>query len=155
MSTQTSTFVVTHADEKSATLRAVDDSQVITLSENPGLEAETVIEAAVEPEPPMNVTYRLEALETERSVPIEHVDLEPTVQATETAAAQSVGELTTQERAGEGEIHVLTVPDGDAEETAEEIVDDEATLARAARFGSDRVEVRTGEGVVSVRYLPD
>jgi hypothetical protein len=155
MTTQTGTFVVTHADENSATLRNVDDSQVITLSEQPGLEAETVIEATVEPEPPMNVTYRLEKLETERSIPIEHVALEPTVQATDIAAAQPVGELTTQERAGEGEIHVLTVPDGEAEETAEEIADDEATLARAARFGSDRVEIRSGDGVVSVRYLPD
>lgn len=149
------TFLVTHADEQSVTLRDIDDSQVVTLSENPGLEPWTIIDATVEPEPPMNVTYRLEELTAERSIPIEHVGLEPTAQATDIAAGQPVGELTTRERAGDGEIHVLTVPEGNAEQTAADIADDEETLARAARLGSDRVEIRTGDGVVSVRYLPD
>ena len=35
------------------------------------------------------------------------------------------------------------------------VVDDVATLERAARLGVDRVSVRVGDGVVSVRYLPN
>jgi hypothetical protein len=83
------------------------------------------------------------------------VDLEPTAQAKDIADDQPVGELTTQERAGTGELHVLTVPDGEAAATAGEVADDEETVARAGRLGVDRVEIRTAEGVVSVRYLPD
>lgn len=155
MSTKEGTFLVTHADEASATLRDVVDSQVLTLSENPGLEAGTVVEATVEAEPPMEVTYAVAELDAERTIPVELVEFEPTAQVREIAADQPAGELTTRERAGEGEIHVLTVPDDDTDEAATEVIEDEATLARAARLGVDRVEVRTAAGVVSVRYLPD
>ncbi|MBX0296370.1 DUF5812 family protein [Haloarcula nitratireducens] len=155
MTTKEGTFLVTHADEDSATLRDVADSQVLTLAENPGLEADSVVEATVEPEPPMEVTYTVVELADERTIPVETVDLAPTAQAKELAAEQSVGEVTTRERAGEGELHVLTVPAERTEAAAEEVVDDEATRSRAARLGVDRVEVRTAEGVVSVRYLPD
>ena len=155
MTQKEGTFLVTHADEGSVTLRDVADSQVLTLSANPGIEAGTVIDATVAPEPPMEVTYELVDLAAEREIPVEHVDLEPTAQAKDIAADQSVGELTTRERAGEGELHVLTVPDERTAGAAEEIVDDEETVARAGRLGVDRVEVRTATGVVSVRYLPD
>ena len=155
MTQKEGTFLVTHADEGSVTLRDVADSQVLTLSANPGLTAGTVIDATVAPEPPMEVTYELVDLAAEREIPVEHVDLEPTAQAKDIAADQSVGELTTRERAGEGELHVLTVPDERTAGAAEEIVDDEETVARAGRLGVDRVEVRTATGVVSVRYLPD
>jgi len=155
MSQKQGTFLVTHADEGSVTVRDVADSQVLTLSENPGIEAGTVIDATVEPEPPMEVTYTLVELAAERTIPVERVDLEPTVQAKDIAADQPVGELTTRERAGEGEIHILTVPDDQTDAAAADVLDDEATIARAGRLGVDRVEVRTADGVVSVRYLPD
>ncbi|MFY4813894.1 DUF5812 family protein [Haloarcula argentinensis] len=149
------TFLVTNADDASATLRNVADSQVLTLSDNPGVEAGEVVEGTVEPEPPMEVTYTVTEVAERRTIPVETADLAPTTQATEIAADQATGELTTVERAGEGEIHVLTVPEDETAEAAADVVDDEATLSRAARLGVDRVEVRTAEGVVSVRYLPD
>jgi hypothetical protein len=155
MSQKDGTFLVTHADDDSVTLRDVADSQVLTLSDNPDLTAGTIIEAAVEPEPPMAVTYALVELAAEYTIPVERVELEPTAQARDIAADQSVGELTTRKRAGEGEIHILTVPDDETEAAAADVLDDEATVARAGRLGVDRVEVRTAEGVVSVRYLPD
>ncbi len=155
MSQKEGTFLVTHVDESSVTVRDVVDSQVLTLSENPGLEAGTVIEATLEAEPPMEVTYAVADLAAEHEIPVAVVDLEPTRQATGLAADQPVGELTTRERAGTGELHVLTVPDGEETATAEEIAADEATVARAGRLGVDRVEIRTASSVVSVRYLPD
>ncbi|NHN63924.1 hypothetical protein G9463_11535 [Haloarcula sp. JP-Z28] len=149
------TFLVTNADDGSATLRNVADSQVLTLSDNPGVEAGEVVEGTVEPEPPMEVTYTVTEVAERRTIPVETVDLAPTTQTTEIAAEQAPGELTTVERAGEGEVHVLTVPEDETTEAATDVVEDEATLSRAARLGVDRVEVRTAAGVVSVRYLPD
>ncbi|PSP82738.1 hypothetical protein BRC96_11050 [Halobacteriales archaeon QS_6_64_34] len=155
MTQKEGTFLVTHADEASVTVRDVADSQVLTLSDNPGLESGTVIEATLEAEPPMEVTYTVTDLAAEREIPVAVVDLEPTAQAKDLAVDQPVGELTTRERAGTGEVHVLTVPDGEAAATAEAVAADEETVARAGRLGVDRVEIRTAEGVVSVRYLPD
>lgn len=155
MTQKEGTFLVTHADKASVTLRDVVDSQVLTLSENPGLDAGAVIEATLEAEPPMEVTYALDELAAEHEIPVEVVDLEPTQQAKALAADQPVGELTTRERAGTGELHVLTVPDDETAATAEEIAADEETVSRAGRLGVDRVEIRTATGVVSVRYLPD
>ena len=155
MTQKEGTFLVTHADDESVTVRDVVDSQVLTLSENPGLETGTVVEATLEAEPPMDVTYEVVELAAERDIPVEVVELEPTQQAKDIAADQPVGELATQERAGIGELHILTVPDGEAAATAEDIVADEETVARAARLEVDRVEIRTAPGVVSVRYLPD
>jgi len=155
MTQKEGTFLVTHADEESVTVRDVVDSQVLTLSENPGLEAGTVVEATLEAEPPMEVTYAVAELAAEHAIPVDVVELEPTQQAKDLATDQPVGELTTQERAGTGELHVLTVPDSEAAATAEEIAADEETVARAGRLGVDRVEIRTASGVVSVRYLPD
>lgn len=155
MTQKEGTFLVTHADDESVTVRDVADSQILTLSANPGLESGLVIEATLEAEPPMEVTYTVSELAAEHEIPVEVVDLEPTAQAKELAADQPVGELTTRERAGTGEVHVLTVPDGEAAATAEEVAADEETIARAGRLGVDRVEIRTAGGVVSVRYLPD
>ena len=155
MSQKESTFYVTHAEAESATLRDVTDSQVVTLSENPGVDVGTVVEATVEAEPPMEVTYTVVELAETRTIPVETVDLEPTRQAIDVASDQPVGDLTTRERAGEGELHILTVPDQETDAAAAEVVDDEATVERAARLGAERVEVRTAPGVVSVRYLPE
>jgi hypothetical protein len=153
MDEKTGTFLVTEADPGSAVLRDVADGQVHTLSTNPGVERHEVLEATVAPEPPVEVTYELVEVTGRRTVDLDVSDLEPTRQAREAAGAQPEGELARIERAGDGEVHVLTVPD--PERAAEDVVEDVATLERAARLGATRVEVRTGEGMVSVRYLPD
>jgi len=147
------TFLVTHADEESAVLRDVVDGQVHTLSSNPDLSVHDVLEATLAPEPPMEVTWTAVDVEARHQVELGETDLEPTRQARQAATDQSEGELTTIERAGEGEVHVLTVPD--PAEAAADVFEDEGTVERAARLGATRVEVRTGEGMISVRYLPD
>jgi hypothetical protein len=147
-------FLVTHADEQSAVLKDVDSGQVHTLEENPGVECEEVIEGVLEPEPPLEVAYRLAEIEGRRTLSIEDSPEPPTEQEREIAAEQPVGEVTRRERAGTGELHVLTVPAAETEAAVADVLEDEATLVRAARLGVDRVEIRSETGVVSVRYLP-
>jgi hypothetical protein len=101
----------------------------------------------------MEVTWDLLEVADRWTVEFVETDLQPTAQAREVAADQSEGDLERIERAGEGEVHVLSVPDPAS--AARDVVDDEGTLERAARVGAVRVEVRTGEGMLSVRYLPD
>jgi hypothetical protein len=150
-----STFVVTHSDDDSAMLRDTATGQVHTLSENPDLDAEAVVEATIAPEPPMGVTYELRAVTDERSVRIEAVGEKPTTQARRIARDQEPGEVTRQERAGDGEFHVITVPEGQTEIAVEDVLNDRETrLLQAARAGASLVEVRSEPGVVSVRYLP-
>ena len=151
---KTGTFLVTHADEESAVLRDVTDGQVHTLAGNPDLAVEEVLEATLEPEPPMEVTWRIVEVEANRTIPAETSSEGPTRLAREIAADQPVGDVTRQERAGEGELHVISVPPERTDDAAAELCEDEATLSRAARLGVDRVEVRADDGVVSVRYLP-
>lgn len=147
------TFLVTHADEESAVLRDVADSQVHTLTENPGVESGEVVEGRIAPEPPMEVAWRLVAVEERRTVPVERSP-EPPTRHEQELAADEVGELVTADRAGEGELHVLRVPNGRTDQAAADVVEDETTISRAARLGVSRVEVRAEDGVVSVRYLP-
>jgi hypothetical protein len=149
------TFLVTAADDDSAVLKDVDGGQVHTLSENPGVEYGDAVEGTLAPEPPMEVTWRLVDVAARRTLSVEESDEPPTVQERELAAEQAVGELAREPRAGEGEIHVLTVAEAETEQAVDDVLDDEeATLARAARLGVSRVEVRSEPGVVAVRYLP-
>lgn len=154
MTAQEGRFLVTHVDESSAVLKDVDSGQVHTLAENPGVEESDVVEGTVEPKPPMEVAYRLVDVESRRTVTVERSPESPTTQERDLAADQSEGEVTRRERAGTGELHVLTVPDDRTEGAVEDVLEDEATLERAARLGVERVEVRSETGVVSVRYLP-
>jgi hypothetical protein len=154
MSEQEGRFLVTHADERSAVLKDVDGGQVHTLTENPGVESGDLIEGTVAPEPPMEVAYRLVDLETRRNLTVEESPEPPTRQERELAADQPTGEVIKRERAGEGEIHVLPVPEEQTEAAVEDVLNDEATLVRAARLQVERVEIRSETGVVSVRYLP-
>ena len=147
-------FLVTHADEDSAVLKDVDRGQVHTLADNPGVEAGDVLEGAVEPEPPMEVTYTLVEVEARRHPTVEESPESPTAQERDLAADQPEGEVARRERAGTGELHVLTVPESETEAAVADVLEDEATLTRAARLGVERVEVRSEPGVVSVRYLP-
>jgi len=149
------TFLVTAAEESSAVLRNVETGQVHTLSSNPGIERGDVVEGAVAPDPPMNVSYQLIETETRRSVPVERSPEPPTAHSAALAADQPVGDLTREPRAGTGEVHVLTVPEDDTDEAVSDLLDDTEQLrARAARLGVDRVEIRSEPGVVSVRYMP-
>ena len=151
---KTSTFLVTHAEDESAVLKDVHDGQVHTLSSNPGVEEADAVEATVAPDPPMNVTWSVVEVEERRPLTTERSEEPPTVHERETAAEQAVGEISRKERAGTGEIHVLSVPPEDTDEAVGDVLDDEGTLSRAARLGVNRVEVRSEDGVVSVRYMP-
>lgn len=148
------TFLVTGVDAESAVLRDVADGQVHTLSENPDLAEGDVLEATLAPEPPLEVTWTVREIHERRSIPVERSPEPPTKQARDIAAGQSVGDLTRRERAGEGELHVITVPEERTEQATQDVIEDEATLTQAARLGVARVEVRAADGVVSVRYLP-
>jgi hypothetical protein len=147
-------FLVTHADDASAVLKDVDRGQVHTLAENPGVAEHDVVEGTVAPAPPTEVAYALVEVEKRRSVTVTESAEPPTTQAREIAADQPAGEVTRRERAGTGELHVLTVPTDGTDRAVADVLDDEATLSRAARLGVGRVEVRSEPGVVSVRYLP-
>lgn len=150
------TFLVTHADDDSAVLQDTADGQVHTLAANPGVEADEALSATIAPDGPMEVAWELLDIEERRVLTAERSEEPPTTQEREIAAAQDEGEVTTRERAGVGELHVLTVPTERVADAVSDVLDDEATLARAARLGVNRVEVRsdTDDGVVSVRYLP-
>lgn len=151
---KTSTFLVTHAEGDSAVLKDVHDGQVHTLSTNPGVEEDDAVEATVAPDPPMNLTWSVVEVEERRTLSTERSEEPPTTQERDLADEQDEGEATRKERAGDGEIHVLTVPPENTEDAAADVLDDEGTLSRAARLGVSRVEVRAESGVVSVRYMP-
>jgi len=151
------TFLVTEADAETAVLRDVHDGQVHALDSNadPALEPGEIVEGTVTPRPPMAVTWELSAVSDRRTVRVEESDEPPTRLEREVAADQPVGEATRRERAGTGELHVLTVPEDGTEAAVADVLDDrEALRARAARLGVERVVVRSAPGVVSVRYLP-
>lgn len=148
-------FVVTHAEGSSAVLKDLEGKQVHTLGENPGVAPGDVLDATLAAEPPMEVTWRVVDVEHRRSVTVEESPEPPTRQERTLAAEQATGDLVRRERAGVGEIHVLTVPDGETDATVASVREDEATLVRAARMPEvTRVEIRAEAGVVSVRYLP-
>ncbi|WP_433623209.1 DUF5812 family protein [Halomicrococcus sp. NG-SE-24] len=154
MTEKTSTFLVTHAEDDSAVLKDVHDGQVHTLSTNPGVDVDQAVEATVAPEPPMEVTWAVVEIDDQWSLDVEASDEPPTARERELAADQAVGDVAREERAGTGEIHVLSVPPEDTDDAAADVLDDEGTLSRAARLGVARVEVRSADGVVSVRYMP-
>lgn len=150
-----STFLVTHADEETAVLQDTADGQVHTLAGNPDVEAGDALAATIA-EGPMEVVWEVSGIDERWSLTTERSEEPPTTQEREIAAEQGNGELTTRERAGVGEIHVLSVPPEGVAEAVSDVLDDEATLSRAARLGVNRVEVRSDaeDGVVSIRYLP-
>lgn len=156
MTEKESTFLVTHAEDESAVVSDVHGGQVHTLSSNPGLDVDEVLEGTVTADPPMEVTWSVTDVVERKTIPVEATDERPTPQAFEMAEALSEGELATTERAGVGEVHVLAVPSENVEAAVADVLDDQATLERAARIGIDRVEVRSSveDGFVSVRYLP-
>ena len=157
MTEKTGTFLVTEADAESAVLQDVETSQIHTLSEHDGYEQGEVVGATIAAEPPMEVVWTVVEESYRRTVELVDSDLSPTQQAMEIAKSQSVGEVERVERAGTGEIHVLSVPPEKADDAVDDVLEDQETVARAARVGAVRVEVRSDPdaGVLNVRYLPD
>lgn len=151
---RTGTFLVTHAGEDDAVVRDVAGGQVITLSTNPGVTAGEALEATVAPDPPLEVTWQVVEVERRWAIELAESPEPPTTHSRELAADQGVGELTREPRAGEGEVHVLTVPEDETEAAVTDVLAAESTRERAARLGVGLVEVRSTPGVVSVRYLP-
>ena len=148
------TFVVLRADDATAMLRS-SEGQVVTLDladEDHDLVRGVVLTGTVAAGP-AGVTYEVGEVEDRRHVELIDSDLQPTTQARRVAEDLPEGDLERLERAGEGEVHVLSVPDPDA--AAADVLEDDTTLERAARLGAVRVEVRRGDGLLSVRYLPD
>jgi hypothetical protein len=154
---RTGTFVVTEADEGSAVLRDAASGQVHTLSTNPGFDRHEAVRATLAPDPPLAVTHSVVDVERRWTVTVEESPESPTSASREAAEASDVGDVTVRERAGTGELHVLTVPEDEertAAAVADVLADREARVTTAARLGVARVEVRSAPGVVSVRYLP-
>jgi hypothetical protein len=149
---ETSSYLVTHAGAASAVVRDVVTGQVHTLTEHPSLQTGEVLRATVRPEPPLGVTSRIASLEERREVPVAVSDEPPTAQ--ERSMAGELGEVNRFERAGTGEIHVMKVPADRLAETVGDLQRDEEVVARAARLEVARVEIRAGDELVAIRYLP-
>ena len=150
------TFYVKHVEDVAVTLHEVDTGQIYTIVENPGLERREIIEATLIANPPLQVSYVIDELKNQRTVPVEVSPEQPTTQAENVAGDMESGQAVAIEREGEGEIHVLTVEPDQTEETIEEVTDDEMIYKNAARYGVGRVEIRSdaSDGLVSIRYLP-
>lgn len=149
------TFLVTEADGDAAVLRDVDDGRVHPVTEPPAaLAAGEAVVGRLEPAGSSAGRWRLAAVEERVPVSIER-SAEPPTGHERGLAADEVGELVRRRRAGEGELHVLTVPEDATEAAVADVLDDDDGLrARAARLGVSRVVVRSAPGLVCVRYLP-
>ncbi|WP_436934634.1 DUF5812 family protein [Halovenus marina] len=149
-------FYVKYAEGVSATLHEVNTGQIYTLIENPDFEQHEIVEASLIAQPPMEVSYTINDIESRRTVPVETSPESPTTQVTNIAGDMEPGQAVAIDREGEGEIHILRVESDQVDQTADELPDDEMTYKNAARYGMDRVEIRTDEetGVVAIRYLP-
>ena len=154
--TSAGTFYVKHTEETAVTLHEIDTSQIFTLVENPGLETHQIIEATLMAQPPMQVSYLIKELESQRTIPVETSPEPPTTRVMKLGREMDEGQAAAIDREGEGEIHILRVEPEHTEHTAAEVHDDEMTYKNAARYGIERVEIRTdeAEGIVSIRYLP-
>ena len=154
MDAKAGTYLVTAADDATAELADVDDGQVVALSSNPGLAAGEVVEGTVSPDPPLGVSWSLVDVEARYRVAVEAVDEPPGERARELVAPLGEGELATRPLP-DGELHALSVPPSATESAVDDVVEDEATVRRAAGLGARRAEVRGADGVVSIRYLPE
>lgn len=154
----TGTFYVKYAQDESVTLHEIDTAQICTLVENPGFERHEIIEGTVKAQPPMGVSYLVEELDDQYTIPVEHSSEAPTTHVREIATEElGEGDAIAIEREGKGEIHILNVAAEQTADTAAELRDDETTYKNAARYADvSRVEIRTDDdnGVVSIRYMP-
>ncbi|MFB6301981.1 MAG: DUF5812 family protein [Haloferacaceae archaeon] len=149
------TFLVTAVDDASAVLRDVERGRVHTVTDPPAdLAVGEGVVGRLEPVPPMGVRWRLADVEDRFAISVTESDEPPTAHE-RSLAPDAVGDLVRRERAGEGELHVLRVPEDRTDAAVGDVLADETELReRAARLGVARVEVRSEPGVVCVRYLP-
>jgi len=154
--TASGTFYVKYAKESAVTLHEVNSGQIFTLIKNPGVEAHDIIEASLVAQPPMEVSYLVDELEDQYSIPVETSPEPPTSHVHDIALDLAFGESLAIDREGEGEIHILRIEPDDVGRVAEELHSDETTYKNAARYAVGRVEIRTDDedGIVSIRYLP-
>jgi len=154
--TATGTYYVKYATDSSITLHDVNTAQIFTVIENPGVESQDIIEADLIAQPPMEVSYLITELHDHKTIPITHSEEQPTQQIIAAGEQMDVGQAVAIDREGRGEIHVLRVEPDRVEAVAEELEEDEMTYKNAARYGIERVEIRTATdpSIVSIRYLP-
>ncbi|PSP44609.1 hypothetical protein BRC69_07865 [Halobacteriales archaeon QH_6_66_25] len=152
----TGRFYVKHTEDVAVTLHEIGTEGIYTLVENPGLEVHQILDATLVENPPLGVSYLIEEIHEQRTIPVEYSDEPPTRQVQQLATDMEHDQAAAIEREGEGEIHIIHVAPEDVAETAESLDDDETTYKNAAEFGVERVEIRTDEdaGIVSIRYLP-
>lgn len=156
METETGRFYVKHTEDVAVTLHEVNTGQIFTIVENPELEVHQILDATLMENPPLGVSYVIDELHEQRTIPIEYSDEPPTSQVQKLVRDMETDQAAAIEREGEGEIHVIHVDPEKTAEAAEDLDEDEMTYKNAARYGVERVEIRTDEedGIVSVRYLP-
>ena len=144
------TFLVTESDSSSAVVRDVADGQIHALSANPGFDRGDVVEATLAPDPPLELTWTVEAVDARRSVAVEASEERPPDRAFEAAPDESGAAVTIDD--GGATVDVLAVTVGETDAAVEDVLTDDATLTRAARLGASRVTVRGADGVIAVRY---
>jgi hypothetical protein len=156
METETGRFYVKHTEDVAVTLHEVNTGQIFTLVENPDLEVHQILDATLKENPPLGVSYVIDELHEQQTIPVEYSDEPPTTQVQKLVTDMETDQAAAIEREGEGEIHVIHVDPEQTSEAAEPLDDDETTYKNAARYGVERVEIRTDEeaGIVSIRYLP-
>lgn len=149
------TFLVTAVDDAAAVLRDVDSGRIHAVTEPPAdLAVGEAVVGRVEPIPPLGARWRLADVEERFAVTVAESDESPTAHERDLAPDEA-GDLVRRKRAGEGELHVLAVPEDGTDAAVADVLGDEAGLReRAARLGVSRVEVRSAPGVVCIRYLP-
>lgn len=154
--TKSGTYYVKYAEEKAVTLHDVETTEICTLIENPDVETHDIIEATLIAQPPMEVSYLIKELDDRYSIAVERSAEPPTTQVMEISEEMDQEEVIPIEREGEGQIHILKLDPELVEQTADSLDDEENPYKNAARYGVDRVEIRTDadEGVISIRYLP-
>lgn len=152
------TFYVKYAQDDSVTLHEINTAQICTLVENPGFERHEIIDGTLKAQPPMGVSYLIEELDDQYSIPVEESAEAPTTHVHDIATEElDEGDAIAIEREGKGEIHILNVGAEQTADTVDELRDDETTYKNAARYEDvSRVEIRTDDdhGVVSIRYMP-
>ncbi|MFB6168318.1 MAG: DUF5812 family protein [Haloferacaceae archaeon] len=152
----TGTFLVAEADEAGdgAVLMDAERGRVHTVADAGDLAADEALTGELVEAGAMGAVWRVAETERRWTIQTGESDEPPTRNARE-SASDEVGDLVRVERAGEGELHLITVPeDGTEQAVADVLADEQGLRARAARLGVARVEVRSAPGVVSVRYLP-
>lgn len=153
MESTTGTFLVTHTDDDSGILQDIHSRQVYPLAECDSLAEGELIEGTITPQPPLEVAWQIEHVTRQYAVDIVVQSDSPSDQAVDLAGRTEPGDLAREPLASGGELHVLVVDPDQVDEAIDDVRDDLETVARAARLGADRVELRAGDGFLSVRYL--